>query len=73
MVRIRVQELARERGLQNLPEFQRHARIPMSVARRYWLGSIKRVDLTNMQKIARSFDLRVVDLIEETVDEEVAA
>lgn len=77
MLRLRVQELAKQRGYKNLSEFQRGARLPMSTARRVWFSTsdgsphgppLKFFSFDLLEQLAEFFGVEAGDLLE-TVDD----
>lgn len=73
MTRLRVNEVAKERGM-NLSQLQRKADIAMRTARRYWFNTqsgnttgapLKEISLDVLTAIAKALEVRVVDLISE--------
>lgn len=61
MVRLRVRELAIERGL-NMSQLQIAAGVSMGLVRRYWHGDVERVELRALTKIARALGVNASDL-----------
>jgi DNA-binding Xre family transcriptional regulator len=71
-VRLRVRELAEERGL-NLATFQREAKLGVSTARRLWHNtsdgnpkgpSLRRLDYDSLELLCRFFKVTPSELIE---------
>lgn len=72
-MRVRVKELAEQRGVRNLSQFQVKAGITMGTARRYWYGTsngrkegepLRIVDLATLEKIAEALGVDPKELIE---------
>ena len=75
-VRLRVRELAEQKGL-NLAVFQREAKLGMTTARRLWYNTsdgspngppLRRLDYDSLQVLCRFFGVSPNDLIEITED-----
>ena len=73
MVKLRVDQVARERGV-NLSQLQRKADIAMRTARRYWFNTqsgnttgepLKEISFEVLAAIAKALEVKVVDLIAE--------
>ena len=73
MAKLRVDEVAKERGI-NISQLQRKADIAMRTARRYWFNTqtgnttgepLKEISLEVLSAIAKALEVRVVDLISE--------
>ncbi len=73
MTKLRVNEVAKERGM-NLSQLQRKADIAVRTARRYWFNTqsgnvtgepLKEISLEVLSAIAKALEVRVVDLISE--------
>jgi transcriptional regulator with XRE-family HTH domain len=62
MVRLRIQELARSRGL-SLTSLGRVTGLGKSTCRRYWLNQIRNVNLDTLTIIAQALDLPVTALL----------
>jgi transcriptional regulator with XRE-family HTH domain len=76
MLRLRIRELSEARGL-SLAEFQREAKLPVSVARRAWHSTadglpsgrpLQSVYLDLLEKLADFFEVPVGDLFERLPD-----
>lgn len=72
MPKLRVQDVARERGL-NLSQLQKQAGVTMPSVRRYWYNTgngkttgepLREVDLSVLAAIARALGVEARDLIE---------
>ena len=68
MVRIRLKELAEERGL-NISQVQRLASLDMGMVRRYWYnegrnGPLTEVNLIALTKLAQALGVRAEELLE---------
>ena len=68
MVRLRIRELAEQRGL-NITELSRQARIGYSTAHALWHDKPENLNRTVLSKIARILDVQVRDLFAEDEDE----
>jgi DNA-binding Xre family transcriptional regulator len=62
MVRLRIQELATEQGL-NQFQLVLKAQVTPSLLNRYWNGKTDKVTLSELAKIARALGVRTGDLI----------
>jgi DNA-binding Xre family transcriptional regulator len=74
MPRLRIQELARNKGF-NISQLQLRTGVAMGTMRRYWYGTrdgksdserLQEVDLSILGAIARVLEVRLVDLIDES-------
>ena len=74
MIRLRVRELAEQRGF-NLGQFQRAASLPMTSARRVWFSStegrvngppLRHIDLELLERLADFLGVEPGDLLERT-------
>lgn len=73
MPRLRLQELAKERGL-NISQIQRQAGLEMGMVRRYWYnegtrGPLTEVNLVALAKLAEVLEVRLSELIEDDPEE----
>lgn len=66
MARLRIEELATERGL-NQFQLMLKAQVTPSLLNRYWNGKAEKVTLSELAKIAQALGVRTGDLI---VDED---
>jgi DNA-binding Xre family transcriptional regulator len=71
MVRLRVEELATEQGL-NQFQLMLKARVTPSLLNRYWNGKTESVTLSELAKIARALGVRTGDLLSDE-DEPVSS
>jgi DNA-binding Xre family transcriptional regulator len=62
MIRLVVQERARERGI-TLAQLQRGAQLSASTARRYWHNEVRSVSLDTLADIARVLEVSVGELL----------
>jgi DNA-binding Xre family transcriptional regulator len=72
MLRLRVKELAEERGL-NKNQLQLKSGVTLPQLTRYWNNDVDGVKLDALERIARALGVRAVDLIEEILEEEPQA
>lgn len=61
MIRVRVQELARQRGLNHL-QLQQATGLSASTVRRYWHNRVQRVGLPALEAFARVLEVSVDEL-----------
>lgn len=70
-VRLRIKELAQERGMKQY-ELARDSGVTPQLLNRYWNNNIQRVDLEELTKIANALGVSVGELFEEQDDRIVA-
>ncbi len=61
MVRLRIRELAEQKGMSQ-SRLQREAGVTMPMLRRYWSNETDSVHLVSMEKIAKALGVQVSDL-----------
>jgi DNA-binding Xre family transcriptional regulator len=71
MLRLRVKQLADERGL-NRNQLQLRSGVTLPLLTRYWNNETGAVTLDALERIARALGVKAVDLIEEVPDSEPA-
>lgn len=69
MLRLRVKELADERGL-NRNQLQLKSGVTLPLLTRYWNNETRAVTLDALERIARALGVKAVDLIEEIPESE---
>lgn len=68
MIRVRVQEVARSRGITTIKELGNRAGLAYDTASDFWHGSIKRVDLVVLDRICKALQCRIEDVLEQVAD-----
>jgi DNA-binding Xre family transcriptional regulator len=65
MIRLKVQELALERGF-NISTLSREAKLEIRLVRRYWHNQVRSVSLDALEEIAKILEVGFFDLFEVT-------
>lgn len=71
-VRLRIKEIAKQRGL-NQSQLQIKAGVTPQLLNRYWHNHTQSVAFEPLEKIARALEVKPGDLLEETAEEEEQA
>ena len=69
MIRLRVKELAEQKGF-NISSLSRKADVGFSTVKRIFRDPYKEVTTTTLEKLARALGVPTADLIEDVPDEE---
>ncbi len=69
MIRFRVKELARAKGM-TTEGLARKSGLKMSTVRNVWQNAVKDPSYSTMAALARALEVRIEDLVEEVPDEQ---
>ena len=68
MIRLKVREVAQERGITTIKAFAARAGLAYDTAADLWHGRMKRLDLATLERVCRTLQCRVEEVIELTED-----
>lgn len=69
MIVVKIQEIAKKRGINNGYQFQRLTGFPPGMAARIYKGQWKRIDLKTLNEVCNHLKCRPEDILEFTPDE----
>ncbi len=72
MARLRLRELAEDRGL-NMSQVQRQSGLTMGMVRRYWYNEVREVSLDALDKLAALLGVEPGELLSEESESKIAA